>query len=106
MATCGRVESPQQCLHRTTSPCTKLETSNGGGPCKFEKRLTRQYVLATDAGMAPCVDNNMLTLSCCKPMIRKHSLSARSICNRHAAGLLRAAPCSVPIGSEKGWAAG
>lgn len=33
-----------------------------------------RYVLATDAGMAPCVDNNMLTLSCCKPMIRKHAI--------------------------------
>jgi hypothetical protein len=33
-----------------------------------------RYVLATDAGMAPCIDKNMLTLSCCKPMIRKHAI--------------------------------
>lgn len=33
-----------------------------------------RYVLATDAGMAPCMDDNMLTLSCCKPMIRKHAI--------------------------------
>jgi hypothetical protein len=31
-----------------------------------------RYVLAHDTGMAPCVDDGVLTLTCCKPMIRKN----------------------------------
>jgi hypothetical protein len=30
-----------------------------------------RYVLAADGGMAPCVEQGMLSLSCCKPMIRR-----------------------------------
>jgi hypothetical protein len=33
--------------------------------------LIWRYVLATDAGMAPCIDNGILTLTCCKPRIRR-----------------------------------
>jgi len=32
-----------------------------------------RYVLATDSGMAPCIEKGMLSLSCCKPMIRKYA---------------------------------
>jgi hypothetical protein len=32
-----------------------------------------RYVLATDAGMAPCIDNGILTLTCCKPRIRRNT---------------------------------
>lgn len=32
-----------------------------------------RYVLSTDNGMAPCVEEDMLSLSCCKPMIRKYA---------------------------------
>lgn len=30
-----------------------------------------RYVLAHDGGRAPCIDGGMLTLCCCKPVIRK-----------------------------------
>ncbi len=30
-----------------------------------------RYVLATDNGLAPCIDNGVLSLCCCKPRIRK-----------------------------------
>ncbi|MGD9784225.1 MAG: hypothetical protein AB7E80_03985 [Hyphomicrobiaceae bacterium] len=32
-----------------------------------------RYVLAHDGGRAPCIDNGMLTLCCCKPRIRKNA---------------------------------
>jgi hypothetical protein len=32
-----------------------------------------RYVLATDSGMAPCIQKGMLSLSCCKPMIRRYA---------------------------------
>ena len=31
------------------------------------------YVLADDNGMAPCIDQGILTLSCCKPMIGRYA---------------------------------
>ena len=30
-----------------------------------------RYVLATDNGIAPCIDNDVLSLCCCKPVIRR-----------------------------------
>jgi hypothetical protein len=33
-----------------------------------------RYVLAHDNGLAPCVDNDLLTLCCCKPTIRKSAV--------------------------------
>ena len=40
-----------------------------------EDRMSRiwRYVLATDNGMAPCSDAGILTLNCCKPMIRRRA---------------------------------
>lgn len=40
---------------------------------KEGKRLARfyRYVLVSDDGVAPCVDNNLLTLATCKPVIRR-----------------------------------
>ena len=40
---------------------------------KEGKRLARfyRYVLVSDDGVAPCVDNNLLTLATCKPLIRR-----------------------------------
>lgn len=32
-----------------------------------------RYVLAHDGGRAPCIDGGMLTLCCCKPIIRKNA---------------------------------
>jgi hypothetical protein len=32
-----------------------------------------RYVLAVDNGMAPCVQDGMLSLTCCKPMIRRNA---------------------------------
>lgn len=32
-----------------------------------------RYVLAVDGGMAPCIQDSTLTLTCCKPFIRKHA---------------------------------
>jgi hypothetical protein len=32
-----------------------------------------RYVLAADNGMAPCVQYGMLSLACCKPMIRRNA---------------------------------
>jgi hypothetical protein len=32
-----------------------------------------RYVLAVDGGMAPCIQDGRLTLTCCKPFIRKHA---------------------------------
>jgi hypothetical protein len=32
-----------------------------------------RYVLAKDSGMAPCAQDGMLSLTCCKPMIRKNA---------------------------------
>jgi Nucleotide modification associated domain 2 len=32
-----------------------------------------RYVLAHDSGMAPCPQDSKLTLSCCKPTIRKNA---------------------------------
>lgn len=32
-----------------------------------------RYVLAVDSGMAPCVQDRILTLTCCKPFIRKYA---------------------------------
>lgn len=32
-----------------------------------------RYVLAHDGGRAPCIDGAMLTLCCCKPIIRKNA---------------------------------
>ncbi len=36
------------------------------------KRIWR-YVLAADNGMAPCIDDGMLSLCCCKPVIRRNA---------------------------------
>jgi hypothetical protein len=32
-----------------------------------------RYVLAVDTGMAPCIQDGKLTLTCCKPFIRKYA---------------------------------
>lgn len=32
-----------------------------------------RYVLARDAGMAPCIQGGILTLTCCKPFIRRNA---------------------------------
>lgn len=32
-----------------------------------------RYVLKTDTGFAPCIDDGILTLACCKPFIRRHA---------------------------------
>ncbi|PRZ53019.1 hypothetical protein BX589_112192 [Paraburkholderia fungorum] len=32
-----------------------------------------RYVLRTDNGMAPCSEDGMLTLTCCKPIIRRYA---------------------------------
>jgi len=33
-----------------------------------------RYVLAHDNGMAPCTDGGLLSLCCCKPVIRRHAV--------------------------------
>jgi hypothetical protein len=45
----------------------------GEGIDRREAHMTRiwRYVLASDNGMAPCIDDGILTLTCCKPGIRK-----------------------------------
>ena len=44
-----------------------VESDDRGDP-----RVTRlfRYILASDTGMAPCIDDNLMTLATCKPKIR------------------------------------
>ena len=32
-----------------------------------------RYILKNDSGFAPCIDDDILTLVCCKPFIRRHA---------------------------------
>ena len=38
-----------------------------------KKPIIWSYVVAYDEGSAPCVDNNLLTLCICKPLIRRRA---------------------------------
>lgn len=46
---------------------------NRSGIRNAEMNRIWRYVLVSDNGMAPCVDGKVLTLTCCKPTIRRNA---------------------------------
>ena len=63
---------------RNSSPTPGPERNRFGGwrrssePSSDDKNL--RYTLQTDSGMAPCVDDGLLTLATCKPKIRARAM--------------------------------
>ena len=53
------------------------------------------YVIASDSGMAPCIQNGLLTLALCKPILRT-SIGKRNGVGDVLAGILPGSPRGQP----------